>query len=136
MMRLTPSIQEEPTMPVERADDHPTFELSGNAITSYAAPARGSAEVALFRTDLPSGGGLPPHTHDHFDIFVVLEGDATCHLGDQTVELAVGDSVVVPIGLRHYLEAGPGGTSILVAMLGGTTLFRDDGSELVPSWVQ
>jgi quercetin dioxygenase-like cupin family protein len=136
MMRVTPSEQERPTMPVERATDHPTFEIGGNAVTSLAAPARGSQEIALFRTDLQAGGGLPPHTHDHFDIFVVLEGDATCHLGDDTVELATGDSVVVPIGLRHHLEAGERGASIVVAMLGGTRMFRDDGSELVPTWVQ
>ena len=61
-------------MPVERAADHPTFELGGNAITSLAAPARGSEETALFRIDLPAGGGLPPHHHDHFDVFTILTG--------------------------------------------------------------
>jgi len=123
-------------MPVEHANDHPTFELGGNAITSLAAPARGSLEVALFRTELPAGGGIPPHTHDHFDIFVVLAGDVTFHLGDEIAELAAGDSAVVPIGVRHHLEAGTGGATILVAMLGGTRMLREDGSELVPEWVR
>jgi hypothetical protein len=40
-------------MPIERSADHPMFELGGNAITSFAAPARGSAEVALYRADVP-----------------------------------------------------------------------------------
>ena len=44
-------------MPVERATDHPTFELAGNHVTSLAAPSRGSEEVALFRTELPRGVG-------------------------------------------------------------------------------
>lgn len=123
-------------MPIEHADDHPTFEAGGNAITSFAARTRGSDEIALFRADLPQGGGLPPHTHDHFDTFVLLAGSGTFHLDDETVELAAGDSAVVPIGVRHYLEAGPEGASILVAMLAGTRMFRDDGSDLVPPWVQ
>ncbi len=123
-------------MPIERAADHPTFDLGGNAITSFAAPARGSDEVALFRTDVPPGGGLPPHRHDHFDVFTVVAGGVTFHLGDEISELAVGDSAVVPIGVLHYIEAGPEGVSIVVAMLAGTKFLREDGSEMVPDWVQ
>jgi quercetin dioxygenase-like cupin family protein len=123
-------------MPIERAADHPTFELGGNAITSFAAPARGSDEVALFRTDLPPGGGLPPHRHDHFDVFTLVAGGVTFHLGDETSELTVGDSAVVPVGVRHYLEAGLDGASIVVAMVAGTKFLREDGPELVPDWVR
>lgn len=123
-------------MSIERAADHPTFELGGNAITSYAAPARGSDEVALYRVDLPPGAGLPAHRHDHFDVFVVMTGRATLELGDETVELAEGDCVAVPIEVRHVLRAGPEGCSIIVTMLGGTLMFRDDGIETVPEWVR
>jgi quercetin dioxygenase-like cupin family protein len=123
-------------MPVERSADHPTFELGGNAITSFAAPARGSEEIALYRAEVPPGGGLPPHTHDHFDVFTVVAGGGVFHLGDDTVEVAVGDSVVVPIGVRHFLDAGSEGASIIVSMVAGTRLIRDDGSEAVPEWVR
>jgi quercetin dioxygenase-like cupin family protein len=123
-------------MPVERAADHPTFELGGNAITSLAAPARGSDETALFRIDLPAGGGLPPHHHDHFDVFTVSSGDASMHLGDEVIPIAAGDSVVVPTGVVHWLEAGEAGASLVVTMLARTKLIReDDGSEIVPPWV-
>jgi quercetin dioxygenase-like cupin family protein len=123
-------------MPIERADEHPTFELGGNTITSFAAPARGSDETALYRADVPPGGGLPPHHHDHLDVFTVTQGSGRFHLGDESFELVMGDSAVVPIGVRHYLEAGPDGASIVVAMLPSTKLIRDDGSELVPEWVR
>ena len=123
-------------MPIERSADHPTFELGGNAITSFAAPARGSEEIALYRADVPPGGGLPPHTHDHFDVFTVVAGGGVFHLGDDRVDVAVGDSVVVPIGVRHFLEAGSEGASIIVSMLAGTRLIRDDGSGSVPEWVR
>jgi len=123
-------------MPVERAADHPMFELGGNLITSFAAPARGSDEAALYRVDMPPGKGLPAHRHDHFDVFLVMKGTATLHLGDETFELAVGDSVMVPIGVRHVLQAGADGVSILVTMLGGTQMFRDDGIDMVPEWVR
>jgi quercetin dioxygenase-like cupin family protein len=123
-------------MPVERAEDHPTFELGGNAITSLAAPARGSDEAALFRIDLPPGGGLPPHHHDHFDVFTITSGDARVHLGDDEAAISAGDSVVVPPDVVHWLEAGGAGASIVVTMLAHTKLIRvDDGSVVVPPWV-
>jgi len=65
-----------------------------------------------------------------------VTGRATFELGDETMELARGDSVMVPIGVRHGLNAGPDGCSILVTMLGGTQMFREDGVEVVPEWVR
>jgi quercetin dioxygenase-like cupin family protein len=128
--------EEDPTVPVERTADHPTFELGGNTITSLAAPSRGAHEAALFRISLPPGGGLPAHHHDHLDVFAVEAGGGTFHIDDASFELAAGDSVVVPVGAVHYLEAGDDGASIVVTMLAGTTLVRaDDGSEIVPPWV-
>jgi quercetin dioxygenase-like cupin family protein len=123
-------------VPVERADEHPTFELGGNSITSLAAPSRGAEEAALYRVEVPPGGGLPAHHHDHLDVFAVEAGSGTFHIDDETFQLEVGDSVVVPIGAVHYLDAGDAGATIVVTMLAGTTLVRaDDGSELVPPWV-
>ncbi len=86
--------------------------------------------------DLPPGKGLPAHRHDHFDVFLIVAGGATFQLGDETTELAVGDSVMVPIDVRHVLEAGPDGCSIIVTMLGGTMMFREDGIEGSPEWVR
>ena len=123
-------------MPIERAHEHPTFEIGGNTITSLAAPARGSIEAALFRADVPAGGGLTPHRHDHFDVFIVTAGRCEAHVGEEVATLEPGDSVVVPRGELHRIEAGPDGTSIVVAMHPGTQLIReDDGSVIVPPWV-
>jgi quercetin dioxygenase-like cupin family protein len=122
-------------MPLERAADHPMFELGNLSITSFVAPARGGFECALYRVDVPASEGLPPHHHDHLDVFMVLAGSGSFHLGDESFEMEPGDSMVVPIGVRHYLEAGPDGAELMVAMLAGTKMIRDDGSEAVPPWV-
>lgn len=122
-------------MPVERAHQHPTFELGGNTITSLAAPSRGATEAALFRIEVPPGGGLPNHHHDHLDVFAVESGECTFHVDEQRFELSPGDTFVVPVGAWHHLEAGMGGTAVLVTMLAGTKLIREDGSQIVPPWV-
>jgi quercetin dioxygenase-like cupin family protein len=124
-------------MPVERAADHPVHQIGGNEVVSLAAPERGSAETALFRVDLPAGSGLPRHRHDHFDVFTVTAGSGTIHIGDEVAELVVGDAVVVPPDTLHWLDAGSEGASIVVTMLPGTKLIReDDGSVVVPPWVR
>lgn len=123
-------------MPIERAADHPTFELGGNAITSLAAPSRGSDESALFRIELPAGGSLPAHHHDHFDVFTVIAGSATMHIGEEESEVVAGDAVVVPSETVHWLTAGDDGATLVVTMLAYTKLVRaDDGSVVVPPWV-
>ncbi len=122
-------------MALERAADHPTYELGGNTVTSFAAPDRGAHEAALFRIDVPPGGGLPPHHHDHLDVFTVVEGGGDFHIDDTTFAVEPGDSVVVPIGAVHYLEAGQAGAAIVVTMLAGTALVRTDGTRTVPPWV-
>jgi quercetin dioxygenase-like cupin family protein len=122
-------------MPVERAEDHPVFELSGNTVTSLAAGARGATEAALFRIEMPAGGSLPPHHHDHLDVFTCVQGGGTAHIDDIATPMAAGDSAVVPTGVRHWVEAGPDGATLIVTMLVGTKIVRDDGSEGVPPWV-
>jgi quercetin dioxygenase-like cupin family protein len=123
-------------VPIERAEEHPTFELGGNTITSLAAPSRGAHEAALFRIGVPPGGGLPAHHHDHLDVFAVESGSGTFHIDGESFDLVTGDSVVVPTGAVHHLEASDAGVTIVVTMLAGTKLVRaDDGSVLVPPWV-
>jgi quercetin dioxygenase-like cupin family protein len=123
-------------MPVEPAADHPTFQMGGNTITSLAAPARGATDAALFQIDLPAGGGLPAHHHDHLDVFTVASGAGTVFIDGEALAVATGDSVVVPAGAVHYVEAGEAGASLVVTMLAGTKLIReDDGIENVPPWV-
>ena len=83
-------------MPVYPHDSHPRFALGGNTITGYASPSRGADEAALFRIDLPAGGGLPRHHHDHLDVFALAEGEGEFFLGEETFQLSTGDSVIVP----------------------------------------
>ncbi len=85
-------------MPVERADDHPQFELGGNTITSLASASLGADESVLFRIAVPPGGGLPRHHHDHLDVFSLERGSGTIHIDDEATMVSMGDSVVVPTG--------------------------------------
>jgi len=122
-------------MAVERANEHPTFDSMGNVVTSLAAPARGATDAGLFRTEVPPGGGLPKHRHDHIDVFAVERGTCTFHLGEEVYELEAGDSAFVPTGIWHHLDAGAEGVALTVTMLAGTRIEFEDGRALVPPWL-
>ncbi len=123
-------------MPVARSADHPAFDLGGNRITGLAAPSSGATECILYRVDVPPGGSLPPHRHDHLDVFALLEGSGAVHIDDEVHEIRAGDSVVVPAGARHWVDAGDAGCTMAVTMLAGTLFIRDDGTSNVPPWGQ
>ncbi len=46
-------------MPVERADDHPTYDFGGNTVTSLIAPSRGGIECVLYRVMSPPARTSP-----------------------------------------------------------------------------
>ena len=121
-------------MPVARAADHPSYELAGNTITAFASPSRGATECILYRVEVPPGGGLPAHRHDHQDVFTVAAGGGTMTIDEDVFEVGPGDAVVVPTGALHALDAGDDGAAIVVTMLAGTRFIREDGSSSVPPW--
>ena len=121
-------------MPVRRPDDHPQFDLGGDTITSLASPSIGADESVLFRIDLPPGGGLLKHHHDHLDVCTLERGSRTIHIDDEPTMVSMGDVVVVPTGAWHFFVAGEDGATLVVTMLAGTKLIREDGSETVPPW--
>jgi quercetin dioxygenase-like cupin family protein len=66
----------------------------------------------------------------------VTSGEVIAHLDDEATPIVAGDSVVVPPGAVHWIEAGAAGASIFVTMLAHTKMLRpDDGSVVVPPWV-
>ena len=121
-------------MPVARSADHPTFDVERNAVTGIVSPSRGSTECILYRIDVPPGGKLPPHRHDHEDTFTLLEGSATANLDGDVLGISVGDAVIVPTGVLHWVQAGPAGCVMLVTMLAGTLFIPQEGEAAVPPW--
>ena len=85
-------------MPVERAADHPTFEIAGNTVTSYAAPGRGSDGERLvpYRPARPAVACRRTATITSTCSWC-SSGSGTVHIGDEaSTRIQAGDSGVVP----------------------------------------
>jgi quercetin dioxygenase-like cupin family protein len=120
---------------LQRAHDHPDFEIAGVRVSALVSPSHGgSDEAIMYRVSLRPGQSLPTHRHDHDELYLVLEGGLAA-LQEGTEELVqVGDSVVIPAGAHHGGTAGDDGAVLLVTMRRGTLFIPDEGDPRVPPW--
>jgi len=124
-------------MPVIRAAAAPTFDLHGVFVTGLAAPSRGSRESSVWRLRLPPGAPAVEHTMDREEIFVALAGRAVVTLDGETIELDVGDTLVVPANRLFSLStrAGEVFEALAVAPAGVRATILP-GPSFAPPWTE
>lgn len=67
------------------------------------------AGVSIIVVDAPPGGGPRLHRHPYEEVFLVQEGSASFTAGDEEIEVAGGQVVVVPAGVPHkFVNSGTG----------------------------
>jgi len=122
-------------MPILRSDDAPDFDLNGITIRGGAAPSRGASETMTWRITLRPGQRLPEHTHNHEEVFHVVEGSLTTSLGGEETRVGLDDTVVIPSGVRHTSFTDDASTATLLSIMpSGTVMIRDDGERVSPPW--
>ncbi len=88
------------------------------SVARQLARAAGSVETGLNHVELEPGQmGAPPHCHSaEEEIFVVLDGEGVCLLGDEEHPVRRGHVVARPAGTRiaHAFRAGDGALTYLV----------------------
>jgi len=128
-------------MPVIYAADAVAHDMHGSRFTSYAAPARGSAELCAWRLDVPACGQGTAHVVSREEILFVLGGTLLVTLGDGPDAAAVacrpGDAIVVPAGSSVRIDnPGEEPASAWVTTSVGLEAVLPDGSRLSPPWVR
>ena len=122
-------------MPILRSDDAPEFDLNGITIRGGASPGRGATETMTWRITFRPGQRLPEHTHDHEEVFHVLDGAVTASLDGEEVLVGAGDTVVIAAGVRHTSSTDDATTATLLSIMPtGTVMIRDDGERVAPPW--
>ncbi len=62
--------------------------------------------MLLSLVEIPAGGVVPMHSHPHEQAGMVLEGELTFTVGDETRTLKPGDMWMIPGGVEHTVAAG------------------------------
>ena len=73
--------------------------------------AKGEGGFFMNRSVLPAGFRVPPHTHDHDELMVVLNGG--CRFDDDVADLGPDDSIVIRASYRYGFTCGPEGMEFL-----------------------
>jgi quercetin dioxygenase-like cupin family protein len=61
--------------------------------------------VAIYETTLPSGQSIPPHYHpDAEEVYYLLSGNGSMHIGDERREVESGDVIYIPPDKVHFLS--------------------------------
>jgi quercetin dioxygenase-like cupin family protein len=116
------------------AADAPVFELPGIRFTSCAAPGRGAKESAVWIVEIAAGTPGGVHRLTREEIIVVLQGRATAVLDADSIELGVGDTLIVPKD-RDFSLANPFADpfhAVAVLPVGGQAI--QDGKTFSPPW--
>lgn len=61
--------------------------------------------MTIARIDLRAGAVVPRHAHPHEQVANVLEGSLRFVVGDEEQVVTAGESVIVPGGVEHEVEA-------------------------------
>jgi len=78
--------------------------------------ARGEAGFFMNHSEMPAGFRVPPHTHDHAELMVVLAGG--CRFDDGLAELGPSDAIVIHANTRYGFTCGLQGMKFLTIRTG------------------
>jgi quercetin dioxygenase-like cupin family protein len=82
--------------------------------------ATGEAGFFMNHSVMPAGFEVPPHTHSHDELIVVVEGGCTMLEGGPS--LVANDAMVLRGGHRYGFVCGPEGMTFLTIRTGESTI--------------
>jgi quercetin dioxygenase-like cupin family protein len=77
--------------------------VAGDPLTVLLDGNETGGAYTVMEAILPPGGGPPPHVHSLEDEgFLVITGEVTFYLGDNTIVLKPGEYLSAPRGIPHH----------------------------------
>jgi quercetin dioxygenase-like cupin family protein len=69
----------------------------------------GAVPLSFFLVETPPGGGPGLHAHPYAEIFVVQAGRGRFTVGEEQIEVGVGQIAIAPAHVPHaFISLGPG----------------------------
>jgi quercetin dioxygenase-like cupin family protein len=109
----------------------------GNVSAGIATPSRGAREISVIQQTQQPGGANPSHWHDREEAITVLSGRVAVSTPDETINLAAGDSVIIPPKTLHRLETtGEERAEGLLIAPAGIRYIHENGEAGNPPWAR
>jgi len=71
-------------------------------------------KAMMMRLTVEPNVPTPPHSHPHEQMGIVLEGEGTLYIGDESMHIVKGTSFWVPPNAPHNFDATGSGPAVLV----------------------
>ena len=79
-----------------------TVGVVGDVYRLLVTGAESGGDYAIMEAIVPPGGGPPPHRHTReSEAFLVLQGEITFRIGDETIVARAGEFAHLPRGVPH-----------------------------------
>ena len=104
----------------------------GRRSRDLAGSEHGFDGVFISESEMDHGSEIPLHTHPVEEAWVVLEGELTLRLGDETLPVPAGSVARVPPGVPHALvnEAQATARALTAAPWNHATFFTEGSTYL------
>jgi quercetin dioxygenase-like cupin family protein len=106
----------------ERAENDPAPEemITEAERTGARRKRLAQGEIGYFSqyTTMPAGFEVPPHSHNHDELFIVLSGGCRLSTGGEVVDLTARDSAALAAGHPYGFVVGDEGIEFMVVRPG------------------
>ncbi|MEV5574109.1 cupin domain-containing protein [Spirillospora sp. NPDC052269] len=135
-------------MAVIRDAESRRTETPNGVMTSLATPTQGgTSKLAVWKVDAVPGVTGPLHVFDNESVWTCLSGAATFTVGDDRVDVASGDTLVLPGGVARQMVVSADGYQAVVAAPAGSLVHVPEsledcdlapkvGEQIVPLWAR
>ena len=121
-------------MPLVLSNSAAVHETPNAVMRTLAAPSVGAIELAVWEVAMTDGQAGPTHSVDHEQVWVVLHGALSVHLGDETtLQVGPGDAAILPAGDERRIVAG-GNVRALVSSMAAPSVHTQDGGRRALPW--
>ena len=114
-------------------------ETPNASMTTLASPTQGGTEtLSLWRVSMYAGQCGPQHIFDVEQAWHLLDGAASITVDTTSVELSVGDTVVLPAGTQRQVRTDSGAIFVVSGLARGLAVpisAAGPGEPVSPAWI-
>jgi quercetin dioxygenase-like cupin family protein len=90
--------------------DQPVIEVWGSTVRARRIQGE---RITMAVVELAPNAIVPGHVHDNEQLGMVITGDLTFTIGDETRSLGPGGTWRIPSSVHHQVTVGPGGAVVM-----------------------
>jgi quercetin dioxygenase-like cupin family protein len=121
---------------IVRSTESRRSETPAAVMTTFASPDLGGAAAPVWKVEAAAGTAGPVHHIDAEQVWTVLAGTVAVTVGEDSAELAAGDTVVIAADAARQFTPGPEGFTAICTGPAGLRAYMPgkEDAKMTPPW--